>query len=137
MTDRIKLTKEVIDSIIGLFCYESEYGELQGENKRTTDIFIKQILDDNKFREKHDRRFDGLFSIKELREENKQLKEESNNLKFRLVDEQDEINRINGEWRRDKKKLEKIKELSFHAGCNGNNNCVLCPINKIFGESGE
>jgi len=33
-----------------------------------------------------------------------------------------------------KEKLEKIKKLTFHAGCNGNPNCVLCPIVKILGD---
>lgn len=32
-------------------------------------------------------------------------------------------------------KLEKIKELTFHAGCMGNPDCVLCPIVKILEES--
>ena len=33
-----------------------------------------------------------------------------------------------------KEKLEEIKKLSFHAGCCGNPNCVLCPIMKILEE---
>jgi len=33
-----------------------------------------------------------------------------------------------------KEKLEEIKKLTFHAGCNGNPNCVLCPIVKILGD---
>ncbi len=44
MADKIKLTEREIDSIIGLFCYESEHGELQGKDKQRTDDFIKQIL---------------------------------------------------------------------------------------------
>jgi len=47
MPNRIKLTEKEIDSVIGLFCYESEHGELQGEDKQRTDDFIKQILDDH------------------------------------------------------------------------------------------
>lgn len=32
-----------------------------------------------------------------------------------------------------KEKLEKIKKHVFHAGCNGNPDCVYCKINKILG----
>lgn len=46
MTERINLTERTIDNIIGLFCYESEHGELKGEDKQRAEGLIKQIQDD-------------------------------------------------------------------------------------------
>jgi len=44
-----------------------------------------------------------------LQQENKKLKENYRNLQFRFNDEQDEINRINGEWRKDIQIVKRIK----------------------------
>jgi len=60
---------------------------------------------------------DGICNVEVnriLEQENKQLKEESNNLKFRLADEQDEINRINGEWRKDIQIVDDLKKWQQH-----------------------
>ena len=50
----------------------------------------------------------AVSDVSDLECEVRQLKKELNNLKFRLCDEQDEINRISGLWRVDIQKFMKV-----------------------------
>lgn len=60
----------------------------------------------------------------------KEQKQILNNQKF--IDEYNKPYTLRVTYQELEKKLSKIKKLSFHAGCMGNPNCVLCPIMKIL-----
>ena len=57
--------------------------------------------------------------------------EQINNSRNDLIKQLAECEMLNESF---KEKQEEIKKLTFHAGCIGNPNCVLCPIVKILGD---
>ena len=50
----------------------------------------------------------------------------------KFIDEYNKPYKMRVTYQELEKKLEEIKKLSFHAGCMGNPDCVLCPIMKIL-----
>lgn len=119
MTERIHLTDEpFIDHYIdGERIYRSSF---------TKEIVI-QILDDQEKAEKWDKIIDhghdGICNT----DVNVILIQENNQLGS-------ELQEVTHREKKLKQKLKKIERITFHAGCGGNSDCILCPIVKILKE---
>ena len=78
---------------------------------------VKQILENQEFRKKHDRRFAGLRYLEELKQENKKLKEDYDKLDKlheKITLKKHEYHQLNLNL---KQKLEKFTNMIYHAEC--------------------